>query len=64
MVNRDSVGVFRVSFFVTAAAIDENRQIKVVPLLTAPAPKQIAAQVVVVDPLHDDNHRRRLDRQS
>ncbi|SAB66303.1 Uncharacterised protein [Enterobacter hormaechei] len=64
VVNRDSVGVFRVSFFVTAAAIDNHRQIQVMPFLTTPATQQIAAQVVVVNALHDDNHRRRLDRQS
>ena len=64
MVNRYGVGIFRVLSSVWLTIVDNHRQIQVMPFLTTTATQQIAAQVVVVNALHDDNHRRRLDRQS
>ena len=61
VIDRYSVRVF---LWIRQTIIDDHRQTKVMPLLPRPATQQIAAQVVIVDPLHDDDHRGRLDCQA
>ena len=64
VLNWYGVTIFRVLLLIRPAVVDDYRQIQVVPHLTTTTSQQIAAQVVIVDALHDDYHRRGFDSQA